>query len=57
MNNTADVTGGKPIAVYLRCKCYGGAILLLCPGHHTRQKKQNKEKHLSLSSTDVVKRD
>jgi hypothetical protein len=22
VRNTADVTGGKPIAVYLRCKCY-----------------------------------
>jgi hypothetical protein len=56
MRNTADVTGGKPIAVLLQSisgvsKCYysfsrllrhpwrkeRGAILLFCPGHHTRQ--------------------
>jgi hypothetical protein len=52
MNNTADVTGGKPIAVFLQSisgvsainplvAFYdihgGGGILLFCPGHHTRQ--------------------
>jgi hypothetical protein len=55
MKNTADVTGGKPIAVLLQSLSdvstinplvafYGihggkrGAILLFCPGHHTRLK-------------------
>jgi hypothetical protein len=51
MRNTAKVIGGKPIAVYLKCKCHQsfdrrlrhlwkkerGAILLFRPGHHTRQ--------------------
>jgi hypothetical protein len=56
MRNTADVTGGKPIAVLLQSisgvsaispvvllillrhpwRKERGAILLLCPGHHTR---------------------
>jgi hypothetical protein len=53
MRNTADVTGGKPIAVLLHSisgvsainplvafyDIHGGkkgAILLFCPGHHTR---------------------
>jgi hypothetical protein len=53
MKNTADVTGGKPIAVLLQSisglrainplvtfyDIHGGkrvAILLFCPGHHTR---------------------
>jgi hypothetical protein len=53
MRNTADVTGGKPIAVLMQpisgvsafnplvafYDIHGGkrdAILLLCPGHHTR---------------------
>jgi hypothetical protein len=53
MRNTADVTGGKPIAVLLQLisgvsainplvafyDILGrkiGAILLFCPGHHTR---------------------
>jgi hypothetical protein len=53
MRNTADVTGGKPIAVLLQSisgvsaiyptvtfyDIHGGkrgAILLFCPGHHTR---------------------
>jgi hypothetical protein len=48
MRNTADVTGGKLIAVYLRYKCYkyfrrllrypwnkGKANLFFCPGHYT----------------------
>jgi hypothetical protein len=55
MRNTADVTGGKPIAVFLQSISVviainplvafydidGGkrrAILLFCPGHHTRLK-------------------
>jgi hypothetical protein len=55
MRNTADVTGGKPIAVLLQSiagvsainplvafyDIHGrkkrGAILLFCPGHHTRR--------------------
>jgi hypothetical protein len=53
MRNTADVSGGKPIAVLLQSisgvsainplvtfyDIHGvkrGAILLFCPGHHTR---------------------
>jgi hypothetical protein len=53
VKNTADVTGGKPIAVLLQSisgvsainplvafyDIHGGkrgAILLFCPGHHTR---------------------
>jgi hypothetical protein len=53
MRNTADVTGSKPIAVFLQSiSCVSainplvafydihggkrGAILLFCPGHHTR---------------------
>jgi hypothetical protein len=54
MRNTADVTGGKPIAVLLQSisgvsainplvafydiqwRKERGAILLFCPGHHTR---------------------
>jgi hypothetical protein len=51
MKNTADVTGGKPIAVLLQSisgvsainplvrhpwRKGRGAILLFCPGHHTR---------------------
>jgi hypothetical protein len=53
MRNTADMTGGKPIAVLLQSilgvsainplvafyDIHGGkkgAILLFCPGHHTR---------------------
>jgi hypothetical protein len=53
MRNTADVTGGKPIAVLVQSisgvratyplvvlrhplRKEGGAILLFCPGHHTR---------------------
>jgi hypothetical protein len=53
MRDTADVTGGKPIAVLLQSisgvsainplvafyDIHGGkrdAILLFCPGHHTR---------------------
>jgi hypothetical protein len=53
MRNTADVTGGKPIAVLQSISGVSainplvafydtkerGAILLFCPGHHTRQKK------------------
>jgi hypothetical protein len=53
MRNTADVIGGKPIAVLLQSissvsainplgllqhpwKKERGAIILFCPGHHTR---------------------
>jgi hypothetical protein len=50
MRNTADVTGGKPTSVLLQpisainplvafYDIHGGkigAILLFCPGHHTR---------------------
>jgi hypothetical protein len=44
MRNTADVTGGKPIAVLLQSisgvsainPLGVSAILLFCPGHHTR---------------------
>jgi hypothetical protein len=46
-SNTGDVTGGKPIEVYLRWKSFSRllrhpwkkeivAILLFCPGLHTR---------------------
>jgi hypothetical protein len=53
MRSTADVTGGKPIAVLLQpisgvsainplvAFPWGkerGAIILLCPGHHTRHR-------------------
>jgi hypothetical protein len=53
MRNTADVTGGQPIAVWLQSISGGDAVnplvafydihgrkreaLLSCPGHHTRQ--------------------
>jgi hypothetical protein len=44
MKNTADVTGGNPIAVLLQPisgvsamnSIHGGAVLLFCPVHHTR---------------------
>jgi hypothetical protein len=63
MRNTADVTGGKPIAVLLQSisgesainplvafyDTHGGkrgAILLFCPGHHTRlHQYQNKNQY------------
>jgi hypothetical protein len=43
MKNTADVTGGKPIAVLLQSISGVSAnnplsILLFCPGHHTRRR-------------------
>jgi hypothetical protein len=52
MRNTADVTGGKPIAVLLQSfsgvsainplwRKERGAILLFCPRHHTRQSEIN----------------
>jgi hypothetical protein len=46
MTNTADVTGGKPFAVYLRCQSavntlvafydIQGRVYMWCPGHNKR---------------------
>jgi hypothetical protein len=72
MSNTADVIGGKPIAVWLESILGGmlfilwspfstsmeerevarvgrGAILLFCPGHHTRQTNIYLHKYILLT--------
>jgi hypothetical protein len=71
MRNTADVSGGKPIAVWLQSISDGdvvnpfvafydihgrkwelAAILLFCPGHHTRLLK-NRQKFILCEWTVI----
>jgi hypothetical protein len=72
MRNTADVTGGKPIAALLQSisgvstinplvafyDIHGrkkrGAILLFCPGHHTRQISVKKQISNNLLIMNVI---
>jgi hypothetical protein len=65
MSNTADVTGGKPIAVWSQSKVkmllialydiHGrkSAILLFFPGHHTRLKKESRKRLYKFALTSI----